>query len=128
MTLSSVSVQPLNVIAYPPNAGFFAFAAMSTPPLMIVALGATSQGYYYHRYEGGERKNPTSRGPPTDPKIPPGGTASGQRGHDLAREPAQLLHELLGREPLGPVDHEVLEPGILGLDGADALDDVGGRP
>jgi len=25
---------------------------MCSPPLIIVALGATSQGYYYHMYEG----------------------------------------------------------------------------
>src|SRR6266446_2100262 len=124
MTLSRVSEQPLKLIAYPPNAGFFAFAAMSTPPLMIVALGTTSQGYYYHRYEGGERKNPTSRGPPRTAKYPGGVPASADEGgHDLAGEPAELLHELLGREPLGPVDHEVLQPRILGLDRADALDD-----
>jgi hypothetical protein len=56
----------LKLIAYPPNAGFFAFAAMCSPPLMIVALGATSQGYYYHMYEGVKSKNTRCRGtPPT---------------------------------------------------------------
>ena len=46
-----MSEQPLKLIAYPPNAGFFAFA-MFPLLVMIVALGATSQGYYYHMYEG----------------------------------------------------------------------------
>ena len=43
---------------------------------MIVAPEATSRGYYYHMYEGVKRKNTTSRGPATDSKIPPQGTAS----------------------------------------------------
>src|SRR3989442_6215454 len=47
-----------------------------------------------------------------------------KRRHHLAREPAELLLELLGREALRPVDHEVLESGILRLDGLDPLDDV----
>src|SRR6267378_3321977 len=50
-----------------------------------------------------------------------------ERGHHLAREPAQLLLELLGRQALGPMDHEVLEPRILRLDRLDAFDDVRGR-
>ena len=33
--------------------------------------------------------------------------------HHVTREPAQLLLELLGRQSLGPVDHEILEPGYL---------------
>src|SRR6267143_1213971 len=49
-----------------------------------------------------------------------------ERGHHLAREPAQLLLELLGRQALGPMDHEVLEPRILRLDRLDAFDDVRG--
>src|SRR4030095_7525870 len=50
--------------------------------------------------------------------------SAAKRGHDVPREPAQLLLELFGREPLGPVDHEVFETRILGLDRLDALDDV----
>src|SRR2546425_5444719 len=50
-----------------------------------------------------------------------------ERRHHVPREPAQLLLELLGRQPLGPVDHEVLEPRVLGLDRLDPLDDVRGR-
>src|SRR5215831_8505648 len=50
-----------------------------------------------------------------------------ERGHHVTREPPELLLELLGPEPLGPVDHEVLEPRILRLDRADAVDDVRGR-
>src|SRR5262245_12393125 len=128
MTLSSVSLQPLKLIEYPPNAGFFALA-MCSPPLMIVALGAaTSRGYYYHMYEGAYRKNPTSWG--LAPTVEYRGGVRGLRegGHHLAGEPAELLHELLGRQSLGPVDHEVLQPRVLGLDGPEALDDVGRRP
>src|SRR5439155_10264853 len=77
-------------------------------------------------YEGGEIKNPTRRGVPAERKIPPAGMAASpsEGGHDLAREPAQLLLELLRGQALGPMDHEVLEPGILRLDGLDPFDDV----
>src|SRR6059036_3659201 len=77
-------------------------------------------------YEGGEIKNPTRRGVPAERKIPPAGMAASpsEGGHDLAREPAQLLLELLGGQALGPMDHEVLEPGILRLDRLDPFDDV----
>src|SRR2546421_4822224 len=91
------------------------------------------QGYYYHTYEGDQTKNPTGRGlspraniPPTRITRPARSASEGR--HHLAREPAQLLLELLGRQALGPVDHEVLEPRIPGLDRLDALDHVRGRP
>src|SRR5262245_41150812 len=42
--------------------------------VMIVALGATSRGYYYHMYEGTARKNTTSRGVSRDLRIPGRGT------------------------------------------------------
>src|SRR5438309_8718823 len=51
-----------------------------------------------------------------------------ERGHHVAREPAELLLELLRREALGPMDHEVLEPGILGRDRLDPVDHVRRRP
>src|SRR5215471_611231 len=47
-------------------------------------------------------------------------------GHDLAGKAAQLVGEFRGGEPLGPVDHEVFQPGILGLDRPDAVDDLAG--
>src|SRR5689334_4467697 len=50
-----------------------------------------------------------------------------ERRHHILGEPAQLLDELLGPEPLGPVDHEVLQPGILRGDRLDAVDHLGGR-
>src|SRR5262249_1386528 len=56
------------------------------------------------------------------------GSSAAKRRHDVAGEPMKLLLELLRREPLGPVDHEVLEPGVLRLDRADARDDVAERP
>src|SRR5207247_4260955 len=94
----------------------------------------TCWGYYYHRYEGRERKNTIAWGSPAVGEIPGWGMGPGrarrpdlahrERRHHLAREQAELLLELLGREALGPVDHEVLEPGILRRDGLDPLDDV----
>src|SRR2546425_10362193 len=56
------------------------------------------------------------------------GSARLERGHHVAREPAELLFELLRREALGPMDHEVLEPGILGRDRLDPVDHVRRRP
>src|SRR6266404_764577 len=90
------------------------------------------QGYYYHTYEGDQTKNPTGRGLSAEGEYTPypyncRARSASKRGHDLTRKPAQLLLELLGRETLGPVDHEVLEPRILRLDRLDALDHVRGR-
>src|SRR5262249_40546255 len=48
-------------------------------------------------------------------------------GHDLAGEAAQLVGEFRGGEPFGPVNHEVFQPGILGLDRTDAVDHLAGR-
>src|ERR1700741_2106366 len=48
--------------------------------------------------------------------------------HHLLGEQAQLLLELRRRQSLGPVDHEGLEPWILGFDRPDAVDDLAGRP
>src|SRR4051812_40593715 len=53
-------------------------------------------------------------------------SAARERGHDVAREPAQLLVELLRAEPFRPMDHEIFEAGILRLDRLDAFDDVRG--
>src|SRR5712691_12100813 len=50
-----------------------------------------------------------------------------KRRHHVARDPAELLLELLGGNALGPVDHELIEARVPGLDGFDALDDVRGR-
>src|SRR5262249_23168533 len=47
--------------------------------------------------------------------------------HHLACEPAQLLLELLRRQALGPMDHEIFQTGILRLDRFDALDHMGRR-
>src|SRR5437867_4484247 len=119
---------------YPPNA-FLPFA-MSPPGAVVVSPRRSfeRQGYYYHMHEGEETKNPTGRGPAAEchnTPYPYGSFRAGTRsalkgGHHLAREPAQLLLELLRRQALGPVDHEVLEPGILRLDRLDSVDDVRG--
>src|SRR5262245_36891183 len=64
---------------------------------------------------------------PPSAEIPPtrmAGFSALEGGHHVAGEPAQLLGELARREALGPVDHEVLEAGILGLDRLDPGDDV----
>ena len=50
-----------------------------------------------------------------------------ERRHDIAREPTQLLRKLGRRQSFGPVDHEILEPGVLGFDRLDPLDDLGRR-
>src|SRR5215831_15117283 len=52
------------------------------------------------------------------------GSAHLERGHHVAREPAELFLELLDRQTLRPVDHEVLEPRILRRDRLDAVDHV----
>src|SRR6187455_1675934 len=52
---------------------------------------------------------------------------SAKGGHDVVREAAQLVLEFRGREAFGPVDHEVLQAGILGFDRSDAINDVGRR-
>src|SRR6266850_86760 len=110
-----------------------------SPPRAVVVSPRRSferQGYYYHMYEGDKTKNPTGRGafpegrdtPYPYGRSAPGGRSAPKRRHHLAREPAQLLLELLRRQALGPVDHEVLEPRILRLDRFDSFDDVSGRP
>src|SRR3990170_5460017 len=43
-------------------------------------------------------------------------------GHDVPREPGELLAELARRNALGPVDYHLVEPRVLGLDLADGLD------
>src|SRR5215472_5936512 len=50
-----------------------------------------------------------------------------ERRHYVLSEPAELLLELLGRDALGPVNHEVLEARVLCLDRFDALDHKLGR-
>src|SRR6186997_1627981 len=50
-----------------------------------------------------------------------------ERRHHVLGEPAKLLLEFLRADALGPMDHEVLEAGILRLDRLDALDHVLGR-
>src|SRR6266851_1495357 len=45
-----------------------------------------------------------------------------QRRHHVLGEPAQLLLEFLGRQAFGPVDHEIVEPGIFRRDRLDAVD------
>src|SRR5262249_1074674 len=58
----------------------------------------------------------------------PGGcrpvSAAGEGRHHVAREPAELLLELRGRQPFGPVDHELIEAGIASLDLVDRLHHV----
>src|SRR5215510_15457450 len=83
-------------------------------------------------YEGRERENTIPgafpRGGNTrvgygGPRPAPG-SARLERGHHVAREPAELFLELLDRQALRPVDHEVLEPGVLRRDRLDAVDHV----
>src|SRR3989442_7970936 len=133
-TFSIESLQSLKLIAYPPNA-FRPFAMSSSSFVGRVTVpwpgGITTTGT-----RGEKGKIPSLGGPRTSGKYP-GGVSGGlgaaprrsasarlKRRHHLAREPAELLLELLGREALRPVDHEVLESGILRLDGLDPLDDV----
>src|SRR2546423_14839824 len=47
--------------------------------------------------------------------------------HHVLGEPAKLFLEFFRADAFGPMDHEVLEPGILGLDRLDAVDHVPGR-
>src|SRR5712664_3990548 len=129
-TDSSESLQPLKLMWYPPNA-FLPFA-MSLPPCVVVeppASPSSARGITTTRTRGRKQKTlqvgghlPRGEIPPT--RIRP---STRERGHHLAREPAQLFLELLGRQALGPMDHEVLEPRIFRLDRLDAFDDVRGR-
>src|SRR5713101_8210291 len=89
------------------------------------------------RLRGSAREKYNPWGPPHDVALPGGGIPPGgvlaltppREGlHHIAREPRQLLLELLGRHALGPVDHHVLEARIAALEVADLLDDVPGRP
>src|SRR5213592_3537106 len=133
-TFSIESLQPLKLIAYPPNA-FRPFAMSSSSFVGRVTVpwpgGITTTG------TRGEKVKIPSLGGSDVGEIPGWGiggvsglvprrsaSARLERRHHLAREPAELLLELLGREALRPVDHEVLESGILRLDGLDPLDDV----
>ena len=50
-----------------------------------------------------------------------------ERRHHVAGEPAELLLEFARRQALGPVDHVVLQAGILRLDRLDAVDHLAGR-
>src|SRR5439155_1199787 len=96
-----------------------------------------SWGYYYHTYEGSQRKNTIAWGSAGVGKIPRWGiggrrpravcSARLKRRHHVTREPAELLLELLGGDALGPVDHELIEARVLGLDGFDRLDYLRGR-
>src|SRR5712691_5618749 len=78
----------------------------------------------YHRLGVAGRRENTQvgyRGPPA------GCSALLKRRHHVTREPAELLLELLGGDALGPVDHELIEAWVLGLDRFDSLDDLRGR-
>src|SRR5437762_11891211 len=104
-TSSIDSLAPLKLMEYPPNAFFAAFAMCHPPKWWLVAARPVSRGYQYHRHEGEETKNPTARGCPPTADIPPtgtGGSAAREGRHHVAREPAQLLLEVLWREALGP--------------------------
>src|SRR6266849_308747 len=88
------------------------------------------------RLRGSAREKYTPWVPPHDGALPGGGIPPGgvqalgapcEGRHHIAREPRQLLLELLGRHALGPVDHHVLEARIAALEVADLLDDVPGR-
>src|SRR5712664_3831961 len=129
-TDSSESLQPLKLMWYPPNA-FLPFA-MSLPPCVVVeppASPSSARGITTTRTRGRKQKTLPVGGHPPRGEIPPTRIrpSARERGHHLAREPAELFLELLGRQALGPMDHEVLEPRIFRLDRLDAFDDVRGR-
>src|SRR5947207_873014 len=50
-----------------------------------------------------------------------------ERRHHVLGEPLELLLEFLRPDAFRPVNHEVLEPGIFGLDRLDAVDHLLGR-
>src|SRR6266480_5840958 len=52
------------------------------------------------------------------------GSCGLERRHHVLGKPTQLLLEFRGRDALGPMDHEILEPRVLGLDRLDAIDHV----
>src|SRR5262245_64091694 len=76
---------------------------------------------------GGKEKTPSLGPLCRGERYQAGVSGPRDRRHHVLREPAKLLLELLGREPLGPMDHEVLEPRILRGDRLDAVDHVRGR-
>src|SRR3989454_10727540 len=105
------------------------------PPHVVMGLvSGVARGYCYQRYDGRKRKNTIPWASPPRGRYPvrvlgrrsPAAQPSArlERRHHVAGEPAELLLELLDGEALGPMDHEVLEPGILRGDGLDALDHV----
>src|SRR2546428_71180 len=105
------------------------------PPHVVMGLvSGLPWGYSYHRYEGRKRKNTIPWASPPRGRYPvrvlgrrsPAAQPSArlERRHHVAGEPAELLLELLDGEALGPMDHEVFEPGILRGDGLDARDHV----
>src|SRR6185295_33727 len=72
-TSSTLSLQPLKLIEYPPNAAFLAFAIFySLPQLWLVASPGclACRGYQYHRCEGDKMKNTTAWGPSPRARYP----------------------------------------------------------
>src|SRR5215471_16361931 len=51
-----------------------------------------------------------------------------ERRHHVFGKPAQLFFRFRRREPLGPVNHETVEPRIFGFDRFDPGNDIGRRP
>src|SRR6266542_2282634 len=81
MTASSVSLQPLKLIAYPPNAAFF-FAIPSPPSVALVVGGPARRLPIWPRVlcthsEGGKREKYYPWGLPTRGKLPGGGMGLG---------------------------------------------------
>src|SRR4029453_8973851 len=120
---SAESLQPLKLIEYPPNA-FLPFA-MTPPYLVMVSRPGPFPGGIPTTWPSvGKEKTPCLGALRRRKRSRGGVSARGDRRHDVAREPPELLLELLGRETLRPVDHEVLEPRVLRGDRLDALDHV----
>src|SRR6266581_7400578 len=98
---------------------------MTPPYLVMVSRPGSSPGGIPTTWpRGGKEKTPFLGALRRGKGYRWGVSARGDRRHDVTREPAELLLELLGRETLRPVDHEVLEPRVLRRDRLDAVDHV----
>src|ERR1700728_3371812 len=98
-------------------------ASRSRKPLPFRAAGA----FFYGVSGNGLPLASGRNGAATTPRMKNSASCLPERRHHLSREPAELLDELVRRQPLGPMDHEVFEPGILRFDRLDPVDHLGRR-